>query len=133
NVRTIAGIPTRLDDSEHPVPDLVEVRGGVVFLLEDFAELNAGLVEAGKAPFANPRNSAAGTLRQKAPGVTAGRPLHMLVHGMGRREGFAIDSQRHAYALMPSWGLPPSPHYRVLDSMTQVRQLIAEVEPQRHE
>ncbi|MGO1166917.1 MAG: NAD-dependent DNA ligase LigA [Janibacter sp.] len=133
NVRAVDGIPTRLDDSEHPVPDLVEIRGEVFFRLEDFAELNAGLVEAGKAPFANPRNSAAGSLRQKDPRVTARRPLHMLVHGMGRREGFDIDSQSHAYELMAAWGLPTSPHYRVLDSMTAVRRFITEVEEQRHD
>lgn len=133
NVRTVAGIPTQLDASEHPVPDLLEVRGEVFFRLEDFAELNAGLVEAGKAPFANPRNSAAGSLRQKDPRVTARRPLHMLVHGIGRREGFEIDSQSHAYELMAGWGLPTSPHYQVFDSMTQVRGFIAEVEKQRHE
>ncbi|WP_245634307.1 NAD-dependent DNA ligase LigA [Janibacter corallicola] len=133
NVRTIEGIPTRLDDSEHPVPDLVEVRGEVFFRLEDFAELNAGLVEAGKAPFANPRNSAAGSLRQKDPRVTARRSLHMLVHGTGRREGFDIESQSHAYELMRAWGLPTSPHYRVLDSMTKVRRFITEVEKQRHD
>lgn len=133
NVRTIEGIPTQLDDSVHPVPDLVEIRGEVFFRLEDFAELNAGLVEAGKAPFANPRNSAAGSLRQKDPRVTARRSLHMLVHGMGRREGFDIDSQSHAYELMAAWGLPTSPHYRVLDSITQVRDFIADVERQRHD
>src|SRR5699024_12330796 len=114
NVRTIEGIPTRLDDSEHPVPDLVEVRGEVFFRLEDFAELNAGLVEAGKAPFANPRNSAAGSLRQKDPRVTARRSLHMLVHGTGRRAGFAIASQSHASQRMRAGGLPTSPPYRAL-------------------
>ena len=133
NVRTVEGIPTQLDDSEHPVPDLVEIRGEVFFRLEDFAELNAGLVEEGKAPFANPRNSAAGSLRQKDPRVTARRPLHMLVHGMGRREGFDIDSQSHAYELMAAWGLPTSPHYKVFDSMTKVRRFITEVEEQRHD
>ncbi len=133
NIRTVDDIPTRLDGSEHPVPDLVEVRGEVFFRLEDFAELNAGLVEAGKAPFANPRNSAAGSLRQKDPRVTARRPLHMLVHGMGRREGFDVDSQSHAYELMAAWGLPTSSHYRVFDSMTTVREFITEVEGQRHD
>ncbi|WP_435203314.1 NAD-dependent DNA ligase LigA [Janibacter sp. GS2] len=133
NVRAVEGIPTHLDDSEHPVPDLVEVRGEVFFRLEDFAELNAGLVEAGRAPFANPRNSAAGSLRQKDPRVTARRPLHMIVHGTGRREGFDVDSQSHAYELMAAWGLPTSPHYRVLDSVTAVRRFITEVEKQRHD
>lgn len=133
NVRTIGDVPERLDDSEHPVPDLVEVRGEVFFPLADFAELNASLVEAGKAPFANPRNSAAGSLRQKDPRVTATRPLHMLVHGMGRRDGFDIDSQSHAYELMTGWGLPTSPYYRVLATMPEVLAFIDEVEAQRHD
>ncbi len=131
NVRTIADIPERLTGDD--VPDLVEIRGEVFFPLEGFAELNASLVEAGKAPFANPRNSAAGSLRQKDPKVTASRPLHMLVHGMGRREGFDIDSQSHAYELMQAWGLPISPHYRVLDSMEEVKAFITEVETKRHD
>lgn len=131
NVRTIADIPERLTGDD--VPDLVEIRGEVFFPLEGFAELNASLVEAGKAPFANPRNSAAGSLRQKDPKVTASRPLHMLVHGMGRREGFEIDSQSHAYELMQAWGLPISPHYRVLDSMEEVKAFITEVEAKRHD
>ena len=131
NVRTIADVPERLTGDD--VPDLVEIRGEVFFPLEGFAELNASLVEAGKAPFANPRNSAAGSLRQKDPKVTASRPLHMLVHGMGRREGFDIDSQSHAYELMRGWGLPTSTHYRVLDSMEEVKAFITEVETKRHD
>lgn len=133
NVRTIADVPERLEGGDAPVPDLVEIRGEVFFPLEGFAELNAGLVEAGKAPFANPRNSAAGSLRQKDPRVTASRPLHMLVHGAGRREGFEIDSQSHAYELMQAWGLPTSTHYRVLGSMDEVTDFIAEVERRRHD
>ena len=131
NVRTIADVPERLTGDD--VPDLVEIRGEVFFPLEGFAELNASLVEAGKAPFANPRNSAAGSLRQKDPKVTASRPLHMLVHGMGRREGFDIDSQSHAYELMRGWGLPTSTHYRVLGSMEEVKAFITEVESKRHD
>lgn len=133
NVRTIGDVPERLDDPVGPVPDLVEVRGEVFFPLEAFAGLNASLVEAGKAPFANPRNSAAGSLRQKDPRVTATRPLHMLVHGIGRREGFDIDSQSHAYELMHAWGLPTSTHYRVLGSLAEVQEFIAEVERRRHD
>ena len=131
NVRTIADVPERLTGDD--VPDLVEIRGEVFFPLEGFAELNASLVEAGKAPFANPRNSAAGSLRQKDPKVTASRPLHMLVHGLGRREGFDIDSQSHAYELMQAWGLPTSPHYQVLGSMEEVKAFITEVESKRHD
>ncbi|HEX2858512.1 MAG TPA: hypothetical protein VHO26_13710, partial [Propionibacteriaceae bacterium] len=80
NVLTIAGVPHRLAGDD--VPRLVEVRGEIFFPTEAFADLNASLVEAGKAPFANPRNAAAGSLRQKDPGVTATRPLHLIVHGI---------------------------------------------------
>ncbi|HTY72023.1 MAG TPA: hypothetical protein VMI11_06305, partial [Actinomycetes bacterium] len=91
NVRTIQGVPLRLIDGERPVPSLVEIRGEVFFPVERFADLNAALVAAGRPPFANPRNAAAGSLRQKDPRVTAGRPLRLVVHGFGAREGFAID------------------------------------------
>ena len=102
NVRTIQGVPHRLerpadlgDDATATVdvPPLVEVRGEVFLPLEEFAELNARQVEAGKAAFANPRNAAAGSLRQKDPRVTASRPLRMIVHGIGAREGFDIARQ----------------------------------------
>lgn len=123
NVRTIAEIPDRLVGEG--VPALVEVRGEVYIPMERFEELNAGLVEAGKAPFANPRNAAAGSLRQKDPKVTASRPLHMVVHGIGAREGFDIDCQSHAYALLREWGLPTSGHIEVVDTPDGVRAFIA--------
>ncbi|GAB76642.1 NAD(+)-dependent DNA ligase, partial [Austwickia chelonae NBRC 105200] len=133
NVRTIEGIPGRLTGtSEHPVPELVEVRGEVFFPVEAFAELNAGLVEAGKSPFANPRNAAAGSLRQKDPRVTASRPLRMLVHGIGARVGFDISRQSQAYTALAAWGLPTSPHARVLDDPREVRERIAYFGEHRH-
>ena len=89
NARTIDDVPERLTASdEHPVPDVLEVRGEVFFRLADFEALNAALVEDGKAPFANPRNSAAGSLRQKDPAVTARRKLRMICHGLGHIEGY---------------------------------------------
>lgn len=123
NVRTISEIPDRLEGDR--VPALVEVRGEVYFPMEKFEELNARLVEAGKPPFANPRNAAAGSLRQKDPKVTAGRPLHMVVHGVGAREGFDIDRQSHAYELLREWGLPTAAHAKVVDSLGDVRAFIA--------
>ncbi|MER0244204.1 NAD-dependent DNA ligase LigA [Streptomyces sp. HSW2009] len=123
NVRTIAEIPDRLHGDD--VPALVEVRGEVFIPMERFEELNAGLVEAGKPPFANPRNAAAGSLRQKDPKVTASRPLHMVVHGIGAREGFDIDCQSHAYALLHGWGLPTSDHNEVVATPADVRAFIA--------
>jgi DNA ligase (NAD+) len=107
NARTIDDVPERLSGgTDFPIPALLEVRGEVFFLLADFEALNASLVEGGKAPFANPRNSAAGSLRQKNPAVTARRKLRMICHGIGRTEGFAPKSQHEAYAALSAWGLP---------------------------
>ncbi len=111
NARTIDEVPEKLTATdEYPIPTLLEVRGEVFFRLEDFQNLNAGLVAAGKPPFANPRNSAAGSLRQKNPAVTAQRRLRMYCHGYGRIEGFAPQSQSQAYDAFAAWGLPVSPH-----------------------
>ncbi len=131
NVRTITDIPERLTGDD--VPGLVEVRGEVYFPIESFAELNASLVEAGRAPFANPRNTAAGSLRQKDPRVTASRDLHMLVHGIGAREGFDLTTQSRAYELMHAWGLPTSPHYRVVDTVEEVLAFVAHTGEHRHD
>ncbi|MFI1798532.1 NAD-dependent DNA ligase LigA [Streptomyces sp. NPDC020379] len=123
NVRTIDEIPERLKGER--IPALVEIRGEVYFPMEKFEELNARLVEAGKPPFANPRNAAAGSLRQKDPRVTRTRPLHMVVHGVGAREGFDIDRQSQAYELLREWGLPTAAHAEVVGSLADVRKYIA--------
>ena len=130
NIRTIADVPERL--SGERVPELVEIRGEVFIPMERFEELNARLVEAGKPAFANPRNAAAGSLRQKDPRVTAERPLHMVVHGIGARKGFDIDRLSHAYELLREWGLPTSTHARVVDSIEGVREFIAHYGEHRH-
>lgn len=130
NVRTIEGIPHQLAGSGHP--QSIEIRGEVFFPVEAFAELNARLVEAGKAPFANPRNAAAGSLRQKDPRVTATRPLRMLVHGIGARDGFPMDRQSQSYAALAGWGLPVSTHYRVLDDLAAVQAYIDHYGEHRH-
>ncbi len=130
NVRTIDGVPELLRGEQ--VPELVEVRGEVFFPVAGFAELNAALVAAGRAPFANPRNAAAGSLRQKDPRITASRPLRLLVHGLGARRGFDVARQSEAYAVMREWGLPTSPHVRVLDDIEQVLGCVAYYEEHRH-
>ena len=130
NVRTIADIPDRLKGDR--VPDLVEIRGEVYFPMEAFEGLNARLVEAGDKPFANPRNAAAGSLRQKDPKVTATRPLHMVVHGIGARDGFTIDCLSHAYELLREWGLPTAQHNKVVGSLDEVRDFIAYFGENRH-
>jgi DNA ligase (NAD+) len=134
NVRTLAGVPHRLAaGGDVPVPDLVEIRGEVFFPIEAFAELNAGLVEAGKAPFANPRNAAAGSLRQKDPRVTARRPLRMLVHGIGARSGFDVVRQSQGYQLLRAWGLPVSDRATVLPDLARVQAFVDDYGHRRHE
>ncbi|MEU8557774.1 NAD-dependent DNA ligase LigA [Streptomyces anthocyanicus] len=131
NVRTIAEIPDRLAGDK--VPDLVEIRGEVYFPMEKFQELNARLNEAGDKPFANARNAAAGSLRQKDPRVTASRPLHMVVHGIGTLEGYSgLTRLSQAYDLLKAWGLPTSPHNRVVDGLDGVREFIAYYGENRH-
>jgi DNA ligase (NAD+) len=131
NVRTIAEIPDRLAGDK--VPDLVEIRGEVYFPMEKFQELNTRLNEAGDKPFANARNAAAGSLRQKDPRVTASRPLHMVVHGIGILEGYqGMTRLSQAYDLLKTWGLPTSPHNRVVDGLAGVRDFIAYYGENRH-
>jgi DNA ligase (NAD+) len=130
NVRTIEGIPHHLAGTGHP--ESVEVRGEVFFPVAAFEELNAGLVEAGKAPFANPRNAAAGSLRQKDPRVTATRPLRMLVHGLGARRGFDVERQSESYALLRDWGLPVSTHFKVVDQIEEVQAYVRHYGEHRH-
>jgi DNA ligase (NAD+) len=130
NVRTIASVPTVLAGAD--VPRRVEVRGEVFFPVEEFAALNARLVEAGKAPFANPRNAAAGSLRQKDPRVTASRPLSMVVHGIGARDGFEPKRQSAAYDSLRTWGLPVSDRVKVVDDLDGVQAYIDHYGEHRH-
>jgi DNA ligase (NAD+) len=107
NVRTIACIPQHLTGDD--LPARLEVRGEIYFPVKAFEDLNARLVAAGERPFANPRNAASGSLRQKDPKATAGRPLEMVVHGIGVRDGFAPATQSEAYQALKGWGLPTRP------------------------
>ncbi len=131
NVRTIADVPNELTGED--VPEFLEVRGEVFFHLDGFAAINAGLVEAGRPPFANPRNAAAGSLRQKDPRVTATRPLRMLVHGIGARRGMENDSQFGAYAKLAAWGLPTSPRVQVFDTLPEVAEYVRHYGEHRHD
>jgi DNA ligase (NAD+) len=134
NMRTLEEVPERLTASaEFPVPELVEVRGEVYFRLADFEALNASLVEAGKPPFANPRNTAAGSLRQKDPRVTASRHLRLICHGFGRRKGFEPARQSEAYAALRAWGLPVSDRTVVLHGVDEVIEHVAYWGEHRHD
>ncbi|HRD63534.1 MAG TPA: NAD-dependent DNA ligase LigA [Nocardioides sp.] len=133
NVKTIDAIPHRLAGSEEfPVPGQLEVRGEVFLPKEAFERLNESMTEAGKPVFANPRNAAAGSLRQKDPRVTASRALGMVCHGIGARRGFEPQAQSHAYEALRTWGLPISEQVKVLPSLEEVEAYIANAGEHRH-
>ena len=131
NVKTIKGLPHTLKGKK--IPTLIEVRGEVFFPLQAFAELNDSLEEAGKSLFANPRNAAAGSLRQKDPRITASRPLSIVVHGIGARTGIDFDSQSKAYELLRELGLPTSDRFKVCSSRTEVQKYIDYYQEHRHD
>lgn len=154
NVRTVAGVPERLAESEqYPVPALVEVRGEIYMTMDDFDRLNAERTaeneriaaanaereKEGKrtakplALFANPRNAAAGSLRQKDPKITATRPLSLTVYGLGAQRGFTQTHQSQSYAALAAWGLPTSPYWEVVDSLDEVREYAESFERRRHD
>ena len=130
NVKTIKDLPHELKGKN--VPELIEVRGEVYFPLAAFKELNESLEESGKATFANPRNAAAGSLRQKDPRVTASRPLSVLVHGVGATEA-TFAHQSDAYELLKSFGLPTSKNFKVLNTRKEVEKFIANFAEHRHD
>lgn len=130
NVKTINGVP---HDLKGDFPSIVEVRGEVFFPLKKFNELNESLEESGKNVFANPRNAAAGSLRQKDPRVTASRPLAMVVHGIGAVEGFECETQSQAYKAMQSWGLPTSKRFKVAKNRADVKEFIQYYLDHRHD
>jgi DNA ligase (NAD+) len=133
NVRTIDSVPDRLTGTdEFPVPALLEVRGEVFLPVAAFERLNDSLLEAGKPAFANPRNSAAGSLRQKDPRVTARRALGMVCHGLGAREGFEPEAQSHSYEALKAWGLPTSEQVRVVSTLKDVEAYIENAGEHRH-
>lgn len=131
NIRTIASIPQRLSGSGYPA--FLEVRGEVFIASDDFVKLNESMVASGKNPFANPRNAAAGSLRQKDATVTATRPLSMFVHGVGNLGNLGVETQSEAYQLLSSWGLPVSPYTRTFSSFDDVIAYIEEMGERRHD
>ncbi|MSX42087.1 MAG: NAD-dependent DNA ligase LigA, partial [Actinobacteria bacterium] len=130
NVMTVKGIPHQL--SSKAIPDVVEIRGEVFYALEDFAKLNKSLIDQGKAPFANPRNSASGSLRQKDSSVTASRPLQMIVHGVGALKDDSVKAQSDLYQQLKTWGLPTSSRYKVYKTAKEVKGYIQDFEAKRH-
>ena len=130
NIKTIKSVPTELTGKD--LPATLEVRGEVFFPLKAFDELNDSLEEAGKGRFANPRNAAAGSLRQKDPKITASRPLDVVVHGIGAATGVKFDKQSSAYELLKGWGLPTSSKYKVVTNRKEVLAFIDQYAKNRH-
>ena len=130
NIKTIKTVPTELIGKN--IPSQLEVRGEVFFPLKEFDEFNDSLAESGKPRFANPRNAAAGSLRQKDPKITAARPLDVVVHGIGAATGISFEKQSTAYELLKGWGLPTSSRYKVVNSRAEVIEFINQYEKNRH-
>ncbi|MGY1722468.1 NAD-dependent DNA ligase LigA [Blastococcus sp. SYSU DS0533] len=130
NVRTMRDVPQQLTGED--VPGLLEVRGEIYFPVAAFADVNAAMVEQGRPPFANPRNAAAGSLRQKDPKVTASRPLRLVVHGLGARTGFEPERQSAAYEGLRALGLPVSDRFEVVADLEGVWAYIERYREQRH-
>ena len=130
NIKTIKSVPTELSGKN--LPATLEVRGEVFFPLQSFDDLNDSLEEAGKPRFANPRNAAAGSLRQKDPKITASRPLDVVVHGIGAATGISFEKQSNAYELLKGWGLPTSKRYKVVSTRKEVLDFIKGYEKDRH-
>ncbi|MDU2422456.1 MAG: NAD-dependent DNA ligase LigA [Bifidobacterium scardovii] len=133
NVRTIGSIPANLGGPAEDIPEFVEIRGEVFMRWDDFAALNAENEDAGRTPFANPRNAAAGSLRQKDPRITATRRLSFYAHGIGTLRWGAgrpadshdtVNDQSEAYALYAKWGIPVSPHNRTVSSFHEILDMI---------
>ncbi|MGA1688182.1 MAG: NAD-dependent DNA ligase LigA [Pontimonas sp.] len=140
NAVLVPSIPQALEGSGHP--DLVEVRGEVFFTLDAFEGLNQKQLEAGDKVFANPRNAASGSLRQKSEGKSEAKralvanrlaALSMTVHGMGAWDDPPVESQSGVYGVLESWGLPVSPHVSVLESEAPVLEYIHRFASTRHE
>ena len=131
NVKTIKNLPHVLVGEK--TPSLIEIRGEVFFPIAAFNELNESLEESGKSLFANPRNGAAGSLRQKDPRISASRPLSVVVHGVGAREGINFDSQSQAYAVLKNLGLPTSDRFSVVSTRKEVEKFIEHYSKHRHD
>jgi DNA ligase (NAD+) len=131
NIRTITSVPLRLTGPD--VPEVLEVRGEVFLPVAAFREVNEKLTEAGRPPFANPRNAAAGSLRQKDPRVTATRPLDLILHGVGVTSVDDPGTHSGWYQRLRGWGLPVSDLFKVTEELDGVREYIEHYREHRHD
>jgi DNA ligase (NAD+) len=130
NIRTIRSVPKQLKGD---VPDILEVRGEAYLDKRGFAKLNAERTEAGLPEFANPRNAAAGSLKQLDPAIAAQRPLGVVFYGTGSIEGAALEKHSELFALLKKLGLPGSERWWLADSVEEILQAIHELDRIRHD
>ena len=131
NIRTIRSVPLRLRSKAGAAPALLEVRGEVFLPLEPFRKLNREREEAGQPVFANPRNAAAGSLKQLDPSITAARPLDFACHGVGEIHGARFATHWETLAWLADAGLKPVPKSRVCRTLDEVAALFADLEAER--
>jgi DNA ligase (NAD+) len=131
NLRTIKTIPLQLIRNEIPVPERLEIRGEVMMQLKRFKELNRKREERDESPFANPRNAAAGSVRQLDPKVTAERPLEIYFYALGEVRGWTFKTQWEVLKTLPKWGLRTNPHVRKCKNIEEVLDYYHEMNEKR--
>ncbi len=132
NVRTIRSIPLELKLIESLIPSLLEVRGEIFMPNAAFAALNAERDEAGLSTFANPRNAAAGTLKQLDPKIVAKRPLAFLAHGLGAYAGPPLETEHEFHDLLGSLGIPQNLPILNAHNLEEVLAAVARINHERH-
>ncbi len=131
NLRTVKTIPLQLIRKEIPVPDRLEVRGEVIMRLDKFKTLNRRREEKGELPFANPRNAAAGSVRQLDPKITAERPLEIYCYGLGEVRGRTFKTHWEILQTLPKWGLRTNPNIRKCQNIDEVFEYYHEINEKR--
>jgi DNA ligase (NAD+) len=128
NVRTIQSVPLRLREGKRPAPPVLAVRGEIIMFSSGFDKLNESLIAEGKEPFANPRNAAAGCVRQLDPQITAARPLHLYAYDILAGEVEGIATQWEVLAALRNWGLKVNERIRKVKTIEEVLAYHAELE-----
>jgi DNA ligase (NAD+) len=132
NVRTIASVPLKLRETERPAPAFLALRGEIIMFADGFDKLNESLIAEGKEPFANPRNAAAGGVRQLDPQITATRPLHLYAYDILKSEGAeGIATQWDVLTALRAWGLKVNERIQKGSTLEDLMAYHAETEAQR--
>jgi len=133
NVRTIRSVPLKLHDGRQKAPSLLEVRGEIIIKRPDFDRLNKTRLEQGETVFANPRNAAAGSLRQLDSRITATRPLDIFVYGIGLVRGLSFESQSQMLDALKGFGFPVNPYIKPGVTINRILKFYEELETLRQD